>query len=91
MDDPNAALYLVKDFQDHGPGTWRWAYAHPVLRFFVPDVPQLKFTMDFSLPDATATGQVIADDGDPAGDLVRGQVHRVLLRLRAAPSALTAS
>lgn len=53
MDDPHADLYLVQDFQDHGPGTWRWAYSHPVLRFFVPDVPRLKFTMDFSLPDRT--------------------------------------
>jgi hypothetical protein len=53
MDDPHAALYLVQDFQDHGPGTWRWAYAHPVLRFFVPDVPRLKWTMDFSIPERT--------------------------------------
>jgi len=53
MDDPQAALYLVQDFQDHGPGTWRWAYAHPVLRFFVPDVPRLKFVMDFAIPERT--------------------------------------
>lgn len=53
MDDPHADLYLVQDFQDHGPGTWRWAYAHPVLRFFVPDAPGLKFTMDFTLPAQT--------------------------------------
>ena len=51
MDDPHADLYLVQDFQDHGPGTWRWAYAHPVLRFFVPDVPRLKFAMDFAIPE----------------------------------------
>jgi hypothetical protein len=53
MSDPHADLYLVRDFQDHGPGTWRWAYSHPVLRFFVPAVPRLKFTMDFSLPERT--------------------------------------
>jgi hypothetical protein len=53
MSDPHAGQYLVRDFQDHGPGTWRWAYSHPVLRFFVPDVPRLKFTMDFSLPERT--------------------------------------
>ena len=53
MDDPHAAIYLVQDFQDHGPGTWRWAYSHPVLRFFVPDAPSLKFAMDFSLPERT--------------------------------------
>lgn len=53
MDDPHADQYLVQDFQDHGPGTWRWAYSHPVLRFLVPDAPRLKFTMDFSLPERT--------------------------------------
>lgn len=53
MDDPHADLYLVQGFQDHGPGTWRWAYSHPVLRFFVPDAPGLKFVMDFSLPERT--------------------------------------
>ena len=53
MDDPRADLYLVRDFQDHGPGTWRWAYAHPVLRFFVPGAPDLKFAMDFSIPERT--------------------------------------
>ena len=53
MDDPHADLYLARDFQDHGPGTWRWAYSHPVLRFFVPDVGRLKFTMDFAIPERT--------------------------------------
>jgi hypothetical protein len=53
MSDPHADLYLLRDFQDHGPGTWRWAYSHPALRFFVPDVPRLKFTMDFAIPERT--------------------------------------
>jgi hypothetical protein len=53
MSDPNADAYLVKDVADHGPGTWRWVYDHPVLRFHVPDVPRLKFTMDFAIPERT--------------------------------------
>ena len=53
MDDPQADRYLVQGFQDHGPGTWRWAYSHPVLRFCVPAVPRLKFTMDFAIPERT--------------------------------------
>ena len=53
MADPNADAYLVKDVADSGPGTWRWTYQHPVLRFFVPDVPRLKFAMVFSLPERT--------------------------------------
>jgi hypothetical protein len=53
MSDPNAGAYLVQGFEGSGPGTWRWAYEHPVLRFLVPDVAGLKFTMDFSLPERT--------------------------------------
>ena len=53
MADPNADAYLVKDVADSGPGTWRWVYGHPVLRFFVPDVPRLKFAMDFAIPERT--------------------------------------
>jgi hypothetical protein len=53
MADPNADAYLVKDVADQGPGTWRWVYEHPVLRFLVPDVPRLKFAMDFAIPERT--------------------------------------
>jgi hypothetical protein len=53
MADPNADAYLVKDVATEGPGTWRWAYDHPVLRFLVPEVPELKFAMDFAIPART--------------------------------------
>jgi hypothetical protein len=53
MEDPNAGEYIVADIADRGPGTWRWAYSHPVLRFFVPDVPRVSFAMDFSIPERT--------------------------------------
>jgi len=53
MADANADAYLVKDVANRGPGTWRWVYDHPVLRFFVPAVPRLKFAMDFALPART--------------------------------------
>jgi hypothetical protein len=53
MDDPNAGAYLVQDVADRGPGTWRWAYSRPVLRFFLPAVPQVRFAMDFTLPERT--------------------------------------
>ena len=53
MSDPNADAYLVKDVASEGPGTWRWVYDHPVLRFVVPDVPRLKFTMEFAIPERT--------------------------------------
>jgi hypothetical protein len=53
MKDPNAGAYIVADIADRGPGPWRWAYSHPVLRFFVPAVPRVSFAMDFSLPERT--------------------------------------
>lgn len=53
MADPNAAAYLVKDVVDRGPGTWRWCYAHPVLRFALPAVTRVNFAMDFAIPART--------------------------------------
>jgi hypothetical protein len=53
MSDRNADEYLVKDVASEGPGTWRWVYDHPELRFFVPDVPRHKFAMVFSIPERT--------------------------------------
>jgi hypothetical protein len=53
MSDANAGIYLVQDFAASGPGTWRWAYSHPVMRFFVPASPRLRFNLDFALPERT--------------------------------------
>ena len=53
MADPGADRYLVKDVASEGPGTWRWVYDHPVLRFLVPDVTPLRFAMDFAIPERT--------------------------------------
>jgi len=53
MDAPNADDYLVHDVSARDAGTWRWAYSHPVLRFFVPAAARLRFEMDFSLPERT--------------------------------------
>ena len=53
MSDPNAGAYLVQDVADHGAETWRWAFAHPVLRFWVPEFPRLRLTLDYSLPERT--------------------------------------
>jgi hypothetical protein len=52
LSDPNADTYLVRDFAPAaGAGATRWAFDHPVLRFFVPAAPRLRFTMDFALPE----------------------------------------
>ena len=57
MADPNADAYLVQGVADRGPGTWRWAFEHPVLRFFVPSEPgrqfTLQFTLEFTIPEST--------------------------------------
>jgi hypothetical protein len=52
MSDPNAAAYLVQDFTGD-PGTPRWAHSHPVMRFFVPALPRVRFAMDFAIPERT--------------------------------------
>ena len=53
MTDPNADAYLVKDVAASGPGTWRWAFAHPVLRFDLPEAAKMNFTLDFAIPERT--------------------------------------
>jgi hypothetical protein len=53
MADANVDTYLVQGVADRGPGTWRWAFEHPVLRFFLPESKRLQFTMDFTLPEST--------------------------------------
>jgi hypothetical protein len=48
--DPGADTYLVHDFAPADGGPSRWALDHPVLRFFVPAAPRLRFMMEFALP-----------------------------------------
>jgi len=70
MSDPHAGAYIVQGFRDNSEGTWRWAHEHPVLRFWLPPVAAVRFSMDLALPDATfhQTGPVtltIAINGRP--------------------------
>ena len=70
MADADADLYFVQGVAAHGPGTWRWTYEHPVLRFLLPESKRLQFTMDFTLPESTFrdTGPVtlsISINGNP--------------------------
>lgn len=53
MSDANADAYLVQGVADHGPGTWRWTFDHPVLRFALPDIARVNFTLDFAIPERT--------------------------------------
>jgi hypothetical protein len=53
LSEPDAGAYLVRDFAPAAGQASRWALDHPVLRFFVPAAPRLRFTMDFALPERT--------------------------------------
>ena len=53
MSDPNSSAYVVQEIADRTEVPWRWAYAHPVLRFRVPESGRLRFLLDFSLPERT--------------------------------------
>ena len=60
MEDPESDRYIVQGFASKSEGTWRWAYERPVLQFWGPDLPQVQFFMDFSIPERTfrVTGPV---------------------------------
>jgi hypothetical protein len=61
MSNPNADAYIVQGIAAHTEGSgFRWAFAHPVLRFLVPRIDHPRFVMDFALPETTfrATGPV---------------------------------
>ena len=60
MSDPDASAYLVRGFREKNDGAWRWALAHPVMRFYLPALPRATFTMAFVLPEETfrVTGPV---------------------------------
>jgi len=52
MSNPNASAYIVQGISDNTEGTgYRWAYAHPVLRFLVPRMDHPRLVMDFALPE----------------------------------------
>lgn len=53
MSDADSGQYVVQGLASASEGPWRWAYDHPVLRFWVPDLQRASFTMEFSLPERT--------------------------------------
>jgi hypothetical protein len=54
MANPNAGAYIVQGISSTTEGAgYRWAFAHPVLRFLVPRIEHLAFVMDFALPAQT--------------------------------------
>ncbi|SPE40660.1 conserved hypothetical protein [Candidatus Sulfopaludibacter sp. SbA3] len=51
MSDANADVYIVAGFRQQSEGAWRWANAHPALRFYLPRLVRAKFVMAFALPE----------------------------------------
>jgi hypothetical protein len=73
MGDLNATAYIVKDVADGAEaGSWRWARKRPELRFYLDNVDNLTFTVDFSIAEKLLreTGPVkiyIIINGHPLG------------------------
>jgi hypothetical protein len=54
MNDPRAGAYLLRDISNivEGDG-WRWAGQRPMMRFYLETTGNLKFSLDFSIAEAT--------------------------------------
>jgi hypothetical protein len=54
MSDPMVDSFIVRDISKTTEGgSWRWAYRHPELRYYVRGIDKLKFVMDARVPDHT--------------------------------------
>lgn len=51
MSDANSDAYIAQGFRAKSEGSWRWAHEHPELRFYLPQIGQVKFTATFSFPE----------------------------------------
>ncbi|MBI3473821.1 MAG: hypothetical protein HY013_20895 [Candidatus Solibacter usitatus] len=60
MNDPNAEAYFIKDIATVAEGPWRWTGKRPELKFFLETVESLKFSLDYTIAEATfkSTGPV---------------------------------
>jgi hypothetical protein len=54
MANSDASEYIVEGISGATEGAgFRWAFAHPVLRFVVPHMTRPRFAIDFALPEST--------------------------------------
>ncbi len=53
MNDPDAPAHIVKDINSHAEGMWRWTQQTPTVKVKVRSTENLKYTIDFSLPEVT--------------------------------------
>ena len=53
MEDPDAPKRFVQDISNSAVGTWRWVEKRPTVRLRLSSNKNLKYTVDFTLPDVT--------------------------------------
>ena len=53
MDDPDAPSRFVRDISPGLAANWRWTDQRPAVRIRVRSTENLKYTIDFTLPEAT--------------------------------------
>ncbi len=53
MADPDAPQRFVQDIADYSQATWRWTLKRPTVRLRLNSNENLKYTIDFTLPDLT--------------------------------------
>ena len=54
MNDPTADAYIVRDISKTVENnSWRWAYQHPALDFYLSTTSNLKFAMDAGVTETT--------------------------------------
>jgi hypothetical protein len=53
MGDPDAPRFFVRDISDGLNGSWRWTEGRPAVRIRVRSGEKLKYSIDFTLPEAT--------------------------------------
>ena len=54
MNDPRAGAHLMRDISRFVEGEgWRWAGQRPQMRFYLEAASNLRFCLDFSIPEAT--------------------------------------
>lgn len=53
MGDPDAPAHFVQDISNKAEGSWRWCGQRPTVIVRVKSAEQLKYTIDFAVPEAT--------------------------------------
>lgn len=53
MDDADAPAFFVRDIQPELHANWRWTMERPAVRIRVHETANLKYTIDFAVPQVT--------------------------------------